>query len=324
MKESVLKLLREEGRISGEELGQRLNISRTAVWKQVNYLRKRGYRIDSSTRTGYSFIKGPDLLLPEEIIPGLGTEVLGNQILYREEATSTQNIAEEMARGGVEEGLVVIAEKQTAGRGRKGRGWVSPPRAGIYFSTLLRPNLRPQQLLQIPLIAGVAVSRAIKKTTPLQPKIKWPNDVLIEGKKVCGILAEMSSELDRVNHVIVGIGVNVNTPKTLFPGPMREVTSSLAEECGEYVSRVRFLQALLTEFEALYGQFQVSGFQAIRDEWKALNNTIGSWVKVNDGKDEIRGKALDIDKEGFLLVREEHGDVMRIVSGDVSLTNPDS
>ena len=323
MRDLILKALQQEGHVSGEQLGKKLNLSRTAVWKHVNELRKVGYEIDSSPRTGYFFVKSPDLVFPEEISQGLNTSIMGRRILYSEEVTSTQDVAEEAARKGAEEGVVVISERQTKGRGRKGRLWASPPREGVYFSAVLRPNLRPTQIIQIPLIAGIAVCKSIRGITPLEPRIKWPNDITIDGKKVAGILAEMSCDIDRVNHIVLGIGVNVNTQCSLLPEPARGIATSLAEKCGEYISRVRLVQCLLAEFDALYNEFLVSGFGAFREQWKALDDTIGSWVKVSDAKEEIEGKALDIDDEGFLLVRKENGDVKRIISGDVSLIGRD-
>jgi len=305
-------------------LGKKFNVSRTAVWKHVNELRRIGYEIDSSPRTGYSFVKSPDLVIPEEIALGLHTSIMGRRILYREEVTSTQDEAGEAARRGAEEGVIVISERQTKGRGRKGRLWASPPREGVYFSTILRPNLRPSQIIQIPLIAGVAVCKAIRRVTPLEPRIKWPNDITIGGKKVAGILAEMSCDIDRVDHIVLGIGVNVNTQCSLLPEPTRGIATSLAEKCGEYVSRVKLVRSLLAEFDALYRTFLLSGFATLRGEWKALDSTVGSWVKVTDGNEEMKGKALDIDGEGFLLVRKENGDVKRIISGDVSLIGRDN
>jgi len=323
MRDSILKALQQEGHVSGEQLGKRFNVSRTAVWKHVNELRRIGYQIDSSPRTGYSFIKSPDLVIPEEIALGLNTSIMGRRILYREEVTSTQDEAGEVARKGAEEGVVVISERQTKGRGRKGRLWSSPPREGLYFSTILRPNLKPNQIIQIPLIAGVAVCKAIRRVTPLEPRIKWPNDITVGGKKVAGILAEMSCDMDRVDHIVLGIGVNVNTRCSLLPEPTRGIATSLAERCGEYVSRVRLVQSILAEFDALYTAFLASGFDALREEWKALDSTVGSWVKVSDAEGEIKGKALDIDGEGFLLVRKENGNVKRVISGDVSLIGRD-
>jgi BirA family biotin operon repressor/biotin-[acetyl-CoA-carboxylase] ligase len=319
MREAILKALREEGHISGAKLGERLNISRTAVWKHIGELRKRGYEIGSSPRCGYSFVKGTNLLIPEDIVPGLKTHIIGKRILYREEVTSTQDIAKKMARDSAEEGTIVISESQTEGRGRKGRSWVSPRDGGVYLSIILRPKLVPSRVLQISLVAGVAVIKAIKGVAPLQPEMKWPNDIIIGGKKVGGILTEMSCELDGVNYIVLGIGVNVNTPGYLLTKPTDGVATSLAEECGEDISRVGFVQCLLAEFEAIYNEFLTTGFCPIREEWKAMNNTIGSRVKITEAEGEIEGKALDIDAEGFLLVRKENGDVKKILSGDVTL-----
>ncbi|MFC2051879.1 biotin--[acetyl-CoA-carboxylase] ligase [Chloroflexota bacterium] len=320
MRELILKALHQERHVSGEKLGRRLNISRTAVWKHVNELRKRGYQIDSSPKLGYSFVKSTNLLLPEEIRLGLETRLIGRHILHHQEVTSTQDVAEELARGGADEGTVIIAETQTKGRGRKGRNWVSSPERGVYLSIILKPSLMPSQIIQIPLIAGVAVSKAIKKVAPLQPRIKWPNDVTIGDKKVAGILTEMSCEIDGINYVVLGIGVNVNTPGSLLAKPTGVIGTSLADECREFVPRAKFVQHLLYEFESLYTKFLVFGFSPIREEWKMLNNTIDSWVKVGDGREEVEGKAIDIDEDGFLLVRRENGDIERIISGDVSLS----
>jgi len=320
MRGLILNALRREGHISGEELGRRLNVSRTAVWKYINELRKKGYEIDSSSKLGYFFIKGPDLLLPEEIAIGLNTRVLGREIVYREETGSTQDVAKDLVERGAKEGTVVIAEGQTWGRGRRGRSWSSPHRAGVYLSIILRPSLKPFEVLQIPLIAGVAVCRAIESVTPLKPRIKWPNDIILGGRKVGGILTEMSAEIDRVDHIILGIGVNVNTQRSLIPWEIREAATSLAEECGEYVSRVRFIQHLLAELESLYGEFVMSGFGAIKEKWSAFDDTIGSWLKVSGVGNEVEGEAIDIDRDGALILKQKDGGIEKIVSGDITLS----
>lgn len=283
-----------------------------------------GYRIDSSPRSGYSFVKSTNLLLPEEIGLNLETRTIGQQILHHRELTSTQDAAEELARNGADEGTVVIAETQTRGRGRKGRNWVSPSEGGLYLSIILRPGLIPSKVIQIPLIAGMAVCRAIIRETDLQPGIKWPNDVMIGGKKVAGILTETSSELDRVNYVVLGIGVNVNTPGSQLTGSTGGIGTSLFVAGRKTVSRVVFVQQLLCEFESLYTKFLASGFGPQREEWKKLDRTIGSRVKVSESGQEIEGQAIDIDQDGFLLLRQDNGDIKRIVSGDVSLTSPGS
>jgi BirA family biotin operon repressor/biotin-[acetyl-CoA-carboxylase] ligase len=321
MRELILEMLRQEKHISGEEIGKRLKISRTAVWKHVNELRKMGYEIQSSPKTGYTFKKSTNLLLPEEIEDGLNAQIMGKPVLYYNSVSSTQDIAAEMARNGASEGTLVIAETQDKGRGRKGRSWVSLPQGGIYLSLILRPNLMPSQVVQIPLIAGVALTKAIRETVSLQPMIKWPNDIIVGKKKVGGILTEMSSEIDGVNYVILGIGLNVNMPASVFSEDISNIATSLIDECGKYTSRVKLVQSFLSEFELIYTKFLAQGFGSVRDEWKELNNTIGSRVKITEGMTDIEGEAIDIDNDGFLLVRKENGDISRIISGDVSLRN---
>ena len=322
MRELILENLRREKHISGEEIGKRLKISRTAVWKHVNELRKMGYEIESSPKIGYTFKKSTNLLLPEEIELGLNTQIMGKNVMHYDSISSTQDIAAEMARRGANEGTLVIAETQEKGRGRKGRSWVSLPEGGIYLSLILRPNLLPSQVVQIPLLAGVALTKAIRETVPLQPVIKWPNDIVIGKKKVGGILTEMSSEIDGVNYVVLGIGLNVNMRAALFDENICDIATSLIDECGKYTSRVKLVQSFLRQFELIYTKFLAHGFGSVRDEWKELNNTFGSRVKIMDSGKDIEGDAIDIDNDGFLLIRRENGDISRIISGDVSLRNP--
>ena len=321
MDSEILKALREREHISGEELGKRLQISRTAVWKHINKLRGMGYQISSSTRKGYSLVSVPDLLLPEEIETGLDTEVLGRKIVYYHCLNSTQDAAKQLAGQGEGEGTVVIADTQTHGKGRQGRRWSSPPRQGIYLSIILRPELKPSDALQIPLIAGVAVTQAIEKATPLSPRIKWPNDIIIRGKKAGGILTEMSAEMDGLNYVVLGIGLNVNN--LIFPKEIAQIATSLAEQCGGHVSRVKLLRLLLGELESLYRQFTTFGFEPIRERWKALSNTIGAWVELSEteGK-KVKGKAIDIDLDGALILQKKDRSIRKIFAGDVSLTRP--
>jgi BirA family transcriptional regulator, biotin operon repressor / biotin---[acetyl-CoA-carboxylase] ligase len=313
----ILQSLRQGQPISGEELGKRLNISRTAVWKHINELRSLGYQIESSPQAGYRLIKNSELLLPEEIMPGLDTRVIGRKIAYYNEVTSTQDIAAELAKAGSADGTAVISESQTSGRGRKGRNWVSSPEGGLHLSLILKPDLAPAQVAHIPLVTGIALTRAIRQTTTLHPQIKWPNDIIINRKKAGGILTEMSSEIDRVNYIILGIGLNVNVPGSYLAPRIAGSATSLVEESGSPVSRAGLVQRFLNEFEILYHQYLASGFSSVRDDWKALSNTLNSGVKIDDGSHLIEGIALDIDENGFLIVRKADGNISRIVSGDV-------
>jgi BirA family transcriptional regulator, biotin operon repressor / biotin---[acetyl-CoA-carboxylase] ligase len=321
MRELVLKILKEEVHISGQQLGEKLNISRTAIWKHINELRRLGYRIDSSPGSGYTFVHGTSLIVPDEIAIDLKTTVMGRSIVYRQQVTSTQDVAERYARKGAKEGTLIITESQTKGRGRMGRVWSSPPEGGIYWSLILRPNLKPANIIQIPLVVGVALAKTITKVTKLPAKIKWPNDILIGKKKVAGILTETNCELDKVNYVIPGIGVNVNTRISLLPNEVRANATSLSEEYGETVSRVDLIRQFLIYFEKLYFEFIDLGLMPVLKQWRLMNNTLGSTVRVFDDKTEIIGEAVDLDEDGFLLIKDGHGKIHRIISGDVSLRN---
>ena len=318
VKERILNRLRQGGPVSGEELGRSINMSRTAVWKYINELRREGYRIDSVPSKGYYFISAPDRLLPEEIKAGLNTRVLGQEIIHHQEAFSTQETAKSQAVQGAREGTVVVAETQSGGRGRIGRGWTSPS-GGIYLSIILRPNIKPTEALRLPLIAGIAVARAIEKLIDLKPKLKWPNDIIIDDLKTGGILTEMSAEVDRLDWVIIGIGLNVNTPRKAFPPEVEGIATSLREVKGTDIPRIKLLQHILTELESLYDDFHQRGFESLRQQWKALSNTIGEPVRVISGTEETTGRAVDIDLDGALILQRDDGIRERIIAGDVSL-----
>ncbi|MCK9276108.1 MAG: biotin--[acetyl-CoA-carboxylase] ligase [Syntrophales bacterium] len=309
--------LRKRGTVSGEALGKAAGTSRTAVWKHIKDLRKEGYAIASSPRRGYSLIRSPDVLIPEEIEDGLSTHVLGRTIKYYHETPSTQDMAKQIALTGSAEGTVAVAETQTRGRGRMGRAWSSPP-GGIYFSMILRPELSPVEAPKIPLVVGVAVAEAIEKAAGLYPKLKWPNDILINGKKIAGILAEMSAETDRVEWIVIGIGINVNTRRAAFPEELKTIATSLRAETGLSLKRVEILQSILFEIENSYENFLTEGFEPIRRRWKELSHMIGANVTVTRGKQRVEGRAVDIDEGGALILQRTGGDLQRITFGDIS------
>ena len=314
MKEAVLQTLRQGDCISGETLAKVLGISRTAIWKCIRSLQREGYQIESFHGKGYRLIGRPDLLLPKEIKAGLRTNLLGQQIAYYQEVSSTQDAAKSLAAQGANEGTIVIAETQTAGRGRIGRDWASPP-GGIYLSIILRPAINPSEAIRFPIIAGVAAAQAIEQLTELKPELKWPNDILIRGLKVGGILIDMSAETDRINYIIIGIGINVNTES--LPHEIKGIVTSLKTECGKEVSRVQLAQDILVQLESLYQIFEVSGFETIRKRWKALSNTIGAWVSVRGERERLDGRAMDIDVDGALIVQKADGTLERVISGDI-------
>jgi len=320
MRSEILALLKQSDHVSGEEIAARLKISRAAVWKHVKALRQKGYRIDSAPGYGYTMISSTTDVVPEEITADLKTSVIGKTVHCYKEVASTQDVADKLARSNASEGTVIIARSQVKGRGRKGRPWVSE-NDGIYISMILRPSLKPVHVVQVPMVVGVALSRAIARTTGLKPGIKWPNDILINGKKVAGILTEMNSELDKVRYIIPGIGINVNNRASGLPENVKQIATTLRDECGTEVSVIDLVRNFLEEFDHWYDIFIKQGFLPIAAEWKKLNNTIGSRVKVYDGEIEIFGRAMDIDEEGFLLIQSDAGQTIRILSGDVSLRN---
>lgn len=317
-KREILERLRHGDPVSGEELGRAIGISRTAVWKYINELKSEGYLIDSVPSKGYCFVSAPDALLPEEIRAGLKTRIIGRDIAYQKETPSTQEIAKALAAQGVAEGTIVVAETQSKGRGRVGRQW-SSPQGGVYFSIILRPDMNPSEALRLPLVAGVAVAKTIKRNTKLDPRLKWPNDIMIDGKKIGGILTEMNAEMDRLDWVIIGIGLNVNMSQQSFPADVEGTATSLMEAVGKSVPRVKLLQDILAEFETLYNELMKSGFETIRMKWKALSNTIGEKVVVTLPNGQIKGVAVDIDADGALMLAKDDGSLEKIIAGVVKL-----
>jgi BirA family transcriptional regulator, biotin operon repressor / biotin---[acetyl-CoA-carboxylase] ligase len=317
----ILSALRASpGGVSGAELAERLGISRAAVWSHIEELRQLGYDIEAGPHSGYRIAGEPDALLADDLLARLGkTKIIGRDIHVFEQTTSTNDVVEKLARDGVREGVVVFAESQTKGRGRLGRKWLSPERKGLWFSVLLRPDLRPQEATQLTVAAATALRRAIQSETGLKPEIKWPNDMLIGGKKVAGILTELSAELDRVRHVVLGIGVDVNLGSGEFPAELKRTATSLKIESGETISRAELAVALLRELDKDYLRVCAGKFPELADEWEAHCGTIGRDVTVQIGDRKIRGCAESLDEAGALLLRTEHGRLETITGGDVTL-----
>jgi BirA family biotin operon repressor/biotin-[acetyl-CoA-carboxylase] ligase len=302
MKGQILKALRERsGYVSGETLSEQLGTSRVSVWKHIRALKEAGYVIEASPR-GYRLVSSPDLLLPYEFPD------LEQRIHYFPEIGSTMDAARELARKGAREGTIVLAEAQTHGRGRLSRRWLSPE-GGIYFTIILRPRISPAYAPRINLMVSVAVAVIIKKLFRLKAELKWPNDVLIEGKKVCGILAEMDAEMDVVNFVNVGIGINANTSVPQF----EKTATSLKDMLGRVISRKEFLRALLTEIERRQAQLMEPDLLA---EWKKLSLTLDEDVRIMSLGEEVTGRAIDIDATGALVVRVKDGSLRTVLVGD--------
>jgi BirA family biotin operon repressor/biotin-[acetyl-CoA-carboxylase] ligase len=308
------------GTVSGAELSHKLGISRAAVWAHIEELRTLGYEIDASPHLGYRLLGAPDVLHADDLMARLGkTRLVGRDIRVFEETTSTNDLIEKLARDNVKEGVVVFAESQTRGRGRLGRKWMSPARKGLWFSVLLRPALRPQAVTQLTIGAATALRRAIELHTGLKPEIKWPNDIIVQRKKVAGILTELSAEPDRVKYVVLGIGVDVNLNATDFPADLRPLATSLKAESGKTVSRAELAIAILRELDADYARILRSDFASVADEWEKHCTTLGREVRIQIGERQIRGRVESLGEDGALLLRTEHGHLERIIGGDVTV-----
>lgn len=318
----ILSALRAAGETgaSGAELSRKLGISRAAIWARIEELRELGYDIEASPHLGYRLLSAPDVLHADDLLSQLGrTRVVGRDIRVFQQTTSTNDVVEKLARDGVKEGAVVFAESQTRGRGRLGRKWLSPPGKGLWFSVLLRPALRPAQTTQLTVACATALRRAVHSQTGLDPEIKWPNDILIRGHKVAGILTELSAELDRVKYVIVGIGVDVNQSAGDFAPELRKQATSLKLECGRAISRPELAVAILGDLDRDYALLAAGRFAAVADEWEEHCTTIGHQVAIRMGERLVRGRAESLGDDGALLVRTDHGHLERIIGGDVTL-----
>jgi BirA family biotin operon repressor/biotin-[acetyl-CoA-carboxylase] ligase len=308
------------GAVSGAELSQALGVSRAAVWARIEVLRSLGYDIEASPHLGYRLLSVPDVLHADDLISRLGrTGMIGRDIRVFEQTTSTNDVVDKLARDGVKEGVVVFAESQTKGRGRLGRKWASPARKGLWFSVLLRPDLRPQQATQLTVASATSLRRAVETQTGLKPEIKWPNDILVAGKKVAGILTELNAELDRIKYVVLGLGVDVNQSLAEFPAEFRKLATSLKIESGRSVSRAELAVAILRELDRDYARICAGDFAAVADEWEEHCTTLGRQVVLRMGERQLHGRAEALGEDGALLLRTEHGHLERIVGGDVAL-----
>jgi len=324
-KDRLLLLLKEKRGIwvSGELLSNKLAVSRSAIWKHVGKLRDEGYIIESFPRKGYLFKKASDLLLANEIREGLDTRVFGQgDIIYVEELDSTNKKAKALASNGAPEGTLVISEMQTNGRGRIGRSWFSSPRDGIYASFVLRPSISPREAPGITFLTAVSVAEALLSLVQLDVRIKWPNDILVNGRKLAGILTEMSAEIDKVDYVIVGLGMNINTSFDTFPREIRETATSIFILTGVKFPRIEVVRAYLHWYEKYYDMVKKEGFRPVFQRWKELSDTIGQRVVIDvPGKKQV-GKVVDIDNDGALILRDDQGVRHRFFSGDVTHLRP--
>jgi BirA family biotin operon repressor/biotin-[acetyl-CoA-carboxylase] ligase len=286
----------------------------------VQSLRSFGYDIPASPHLGYRLVGAPEALHADDLMALIGrTRVIGRDIRVFQQTASTNDIIEKLARDGVDEGVVVFAESQTRGRGRLGRKWLSPAGKGLWFSVLLRPNMRPHEATRMTVASATALHRAIRRQTGLAVEIKWPNDLLIAGRKVAGILTELSAEPDRIKHLVVGIGVDVNLDAADFPVDLRKVATSLKAEAGKLICRRELAAAILKELDHDYARIRSGRFAAVADEWEADCATLGRRVVIRIGERQVRGRAEALGEDGELLLRTEHGHLERVMGGDVTL-----
>lgn len=319
MKNKILAKLKEsEDFISGQEISREFHMTRAAIWKYINILKEEGYNIESVPSKGYRLASLPDILTYEEIREDLTTDFIGRNIHYFDSIDSTNKKAKEIAQD-EEEGAVLIAEEQTEGKGRMGRTWISPKGKGIWMTIILKPNIEPMKIPKITLIGAAAVHKALDKMT-IKTQIKWPNDILIDGKKICGILTEMSGELNMVNYIIMGIGINVNLDEKDIPDELKDRATSLKISLGKETNRKKLTAYILNEFEDLYMKFKENDdIDEVLKICRENSILLGEEVKIIRGNNVRLGKAIDINEDGELLVKFKGDNVEKIYSGEVSL-----
>ncbi|MDD6156967.1 MAG: biotin--[acetyl-CoA-carboxylase] ligase [Lachnospiraceae bacterium] len=318
MKTEILTMLREtEGYVSGQELCNHFGVSRTAVWKAINQLKDAGYEIEAVPNKGYHLISAPDIMSAEELKSNRKTKWMGQEILYFDSIDSTNTKAKQLAEENYPSGTLVVADRQTAGRGRRGRNWESPQHTGIFMTLMVKPDMNPNNASMLTLVAALAVAKAITEVTQLPAQIKWPNDIVINGHKIVGILTEMSAQIDYINHVVIGIGINVHNES--FPQELRETASSLLLESGKRFRRADIIEAFLEHFEKYYEVFlETQDLEALMNEYNRMLVNREKFVRVLDPKEPFEGKAMGITKKGELIVDTWESRKL-VSSGEVSV-----
>ena len=318
MKAEILKMLREtDGYVSGQELCNKFGVSRTAEWKAINQLKEHGYEIEAVQNKGYHLLSAPDIMDKTELESIHATEWAGCEIYYFDSIDSTNTKAKELAEEGHPSGTLVVADRQTAGKGRRGRSWESPTGIGIFMTLMLKPEINPNNASMLTLVAAMATTRAIRRVTGVPAMIKWPNDIVMNGKKVCGILTEMSAQFDYINHIVIGIGINVHNED--FPEEIAKTASSLYLESGQHIHRASLIEAFLAEFEDVYAEYlKTEDMEGLQKEYDAMLVNRGRQVRVLDPKEPFEGKAMGITKKGELIVDTWESRKL-VSSGEVSV-----
>ncbi len=304
--------------LSTKDISLKLGVHPYVVYQAVRELRRWEFQIQSEKGKGYKLVESPDFILPGEIKKHLKSKIFGKKIYSYRKVGSTNLLGFRLAETGSEEGTLIVAEEQTKGKGRMGRSWYSPPRLGLWMSLILRPPVPPFKAPGLSICAGLALAQTIKEMTGTEAKIKWPNDCLIDGKKVGGILLELSAELDRINFVIVGIGVNVNHSAKDFPRNLSQTATSMKIKLGKDISRLALLTSFLEEFERIYLDFKKKGLSAQREMIKSFSSLLGKKVAVRFGKEKIEGMAKNIDENGSLVIKTKKGEKV-VRAGEVTV-----
>nr|WP_296033506.1 biotin--[acetyl-CoA-carboxylase] ligase [uncultured Dorea sp.] len=319
MKSEILRLLKESNTyISGQQLCEQFQVSRTAVWKVIDQLKKEGYQIEAVRNKGYRLIDSPDVMSKAEIESLMDTKWAGSNVVYYDEIDSTNNRAKEAGDNKAPHGTLFVADMQVAGKGRRGRVWQSPAGSSIYMTILLYPEISPLKAPQLTLVMAIAVAEGIKEVTGLDTKIKWPNDIVVNGRKICGILTEMSTEIDYINHVVIGAGINVNQDD--FPEDIRKTASSLKMELGKQVKRSELIAAIMKSFEKDYEIFvKTEDLSGLQELYNSMLVNLDRDVKVLEPGNEYEAHALGINKTGELIVRTAEGEEKEIYAGEVSV-----
>jgi len=317
--DQLLDLLRRHPNqyVSGAMMSQELNVSRTAVWKQIRKLEVAGYEIEASTKLGYRLVYSPDAISSEELTEARSSEKFGQSVHYYEQVKSTQDAARELAEAGAPEGTLVLAEEQTGGRGRMGRGWVSPQGKGIWMSMVMRPHVPIHCAPQLTLLTAVALCRSLRRLTGLPIGIKWPNDLLIHGKKISGILLESAAEDERLKYIVAGVGISVNLSERDYPEELLAKATSLRIEAGEAFSRSAIVKDFLAEWETLYDLFLQEGFSAIAALWESLSVSIGQKVRLITPQGELEGVPVGLEESGAIRVERSDGSIVTIFSAEM-------
>jgi BirA family biotin operon repressor/biotin-[acetyl-CoA-carboxylase] ligase len=321
--QALLSLLEERSGefVSGEEISRMFGVSRTAIWKHIRKLEAEGYEIEAAPRNGYRLLARPSRLSVPGLLAKLSTRTFGRKLQVLSAVPSTQDVARDLAEAGAPEGTLVLAEQQTQGRGRLGRAWVSPPGKGVWMSLLLRPRVPLPLAPQLTLLAAVALCRGIRKVAPLPIGIKWPNDLLVDGRKISGILLESAAEDERLKYVIVGMGISVNLEAEDFPPEVLKKAISLRMALSRPLDRAEVVASVLAEFESLYELYGEQGFGPIRALWEARSVTLSQPVRLQAPEGTVEGTAEELDELGGLRVRQADGTVRTVYTGEFS-SNP--